>query len=1433
MKKLFRFFRFFFYLSKVKYCLFPLVFFSAVNLFGQNYNMRFKHIGIPEGLSNNHITDINQDEYHYIWIATKRGLNRFDGLKVNQFIYPLDNNTNLLNEHIVDLEPNIDGGIWIATKSGLLLHKNGNFQQYRIIENYRIDIHKVVRINNQNWFCTSYGIYHYNGETNNFKKIEIAEKSDSVYAFLNDAEILTILLNTEGDNLWICTSKGGIYLKSLKTNVIRPYKLQHSEEQTSNNVFINDIYEDNQKNIWFGSTQGLWIKHSNDVANEKVSFPDFDIANNGVYSIAQDSEGKIWCSVADLGLFVIDLKNSITKRFSAEDDSKLNLSSGFINKIFIDSQDNLWLGHQEVGIDYSITEYHQKISYYNNVKDEQSFVPTPVRKIVPINNEKVLVVYEEAENPINKGMSIIPIMNVVDNSRIAEIKHVKLNRGNIDITHILFLNDKFAVLTYDSIYLFNNDLLYKDEAILSIIPEVVLFETYVMFPYIQNDNFWILGEHLRRFDLKTGKEELYMQDINLDRFIIDDHGLLWGAASNNGLKIIDLKNKKVLAQFNNDPVYEKSISDNNINCIYQDSEGFIWVGTEFGLNKVQPNIDSIIARNNGFYNEGLFKEIKFKRFKTTDGLSNNAVKSILEDNKKRLWLGTGNGISIVDMSTNNIFNLGYLEGIQEGNFIENSCTKTDDGTMCFGGEKGLNIFNPDSISFKEKPNRTIINELQIFNKIVSVGSIHRGRVILNQAIEETKKIELSYKDKIISIGFVAVDFEHPNEIKYFYKLDGFDINWIQAGSENSVTYTKLLPGDYNFKVKAKNINCQWTEETNLIINVSTPFWATWLFRILIMIVGAYFIAFYVRFRLNSIKRQKKKLETIVHQRTEDLERANYELEEQKNEIIGQRDQLVELNQEIKNVNVQKLKFFTNISHELRTPLTLILAPIEKLIKTQGFEPFVQQSHNLIYRNAFRLLELINQLLNFRKIETGYMHLHTKEADIVLYIRELAKQFKEFALQRGQIFEINSESDSIITWFDDDKLGKILTNLLSNAMKYTFEGGKISLNITTVKEGYQMDLLEDTKYLMIEIVDTGIGISEKHINKIFERFYQVEDSNQESVGTGIGLSVTKSLVELHKGKITVKSNIGKGSCFRVLLPLGKDYLNENEKFNDKSNSEEFVYEKSYGLVNIYKNYESEDCGFYTNRDTILIVEDNLDLCHFMKDFLCEEYNVVLAYNGKEALEKLDEINHINIIISDIMMPGLDGLSFCKKVKDNIHTSHLPVLLLTAKHGEESILEGLKTGADDYIIKPFSEEVVKAKLRNIIAHRNNLKKKYSKQLSIEPSEITTTSRDEEFILKAMEVVEENMSDSDFDIKMFASSLAMSPSTLLRKLKGITGESSDKFIRSFRLKRAAQLLQKSQLLVTEICYDVGFTNQKHFSTAFKNYFSLSPTEYQKKYR
>jgi signal transduction histidine kinase/ligand-binding sensor domain-containing protein len=1232
-------------------CSFDTTFITA-----QHYNVKFKHIGIQEGLSNNHITDILQDEFGYMWIATERGLNRYDGHQM--IIFPNQNESvNLfLNHEIIGLERNMHGGIWILTKKGLTLYNKGKFQVKPLATDPGIIINSAAVIDNKNWFFTTHGIYGYNEELELFDKISIVGNTDFKYSFLNNTGISTAFLEPNLDQLWICTSSKGVYVKKLSSNLLQPYLFKPNESQAANNIFVKKILKDNLGNIWFAGPEGLWLKPHHSDTPKRIEFSGTSYNNNEIFYIEKDHENNIWCAVSDLGIIVLNDHGEVIEHIDGDDHNMSDLSSGFINKIIFDHQNNLWLGHKEEGIDFLATKFDRKIGYYRNLTDIGGFMSTKVKRIVPLKNDDILIAYESPNNPIVSGLNLISTGQGNFLSQPEQIKGITLNQDDLDITEVITVDNQIGVSTYDHIYTFEMSLLDQETPTIDIKPRISQFDEFVMFHYIHQNKYWLLGQNLRTYNISTHKEEIHSENLNLDRFLIDDQDIMWGAASHSGLVIIDLKQKKKLQQFFNEPLNNKSISDNNINCLYKDTNGTMWVGTEFGLNKIE-NAQSAYAAYEPEKFKSSLKDLEFQRFKIEDGLSGNSIKSILEDNRKRLWLSTDHGVSMLDLNTKEIYKLGKQEGIQEGNFIVNSSAKGEDGTIYFGGEMGLNFFNPDSINFVKPKSQIFINNLKILNQTVMTGVKYRNRIILENNIETTEQIELNYKEKLIHIGFVAIDFEHPQEIKYYHKMEGFDIDWVKSKPGTGAYYTRVPAGEYTFRVKAQTSHNQWIDEARLKVIIHPPFWMSWWFVSLVVLLTSGLVILYIRLRLSSIKRQKNKLEEIVHERTQELEKANMGLLEQKDEIQLQRDQLQKLNQRIKRSNAIKLSFFTNISHELRTPLTLIIAPIEQLIRSKGLTPEIQQKHSLIYKSTLRLNELINQLLQFRKMETGNLKLEARKSDLIPFLKNLSDQFVEYANQSEIQYKFNCDIKSVVTWYDGDKLTKIISNLLSNAFKYTPKGGIVRLNISCTPAELSK------QYIKIEVADTGIGIANSELTEIFDPFYQHENPNLKAEGTGIGLHYTRSLVKLHKGDIKVESELGKGSKFTVTIPLDGAYLGKNEKIKLADDTFNPAGEKFYSIHNNIQIKMSKTTQFDKDKHTLLIVEDNLDMCLLIQNLLEDDYNIEITNNGKDALSYLKTSDTIDLVISDVMMPVMDGISFCKSVKTDINTSHLPVIMLT--------------------------------------------------------------------------------------------------------------------------------------------------------------------------
>ncbi|HEY0769895.1 MAG TPA: ATP-binding protein, partial [Sphingobacteriaceae bacterium] len=698
-------------------------------------------------------------------------------------------------------------------------------------------------------------------------------------------------------------------------------------------------------------------------------------------------------------------------------------------------------------------------------------------------------------------------------------------------------------------------------------------------------------------------------------------------------------------------------------------------------------------------------------------------------------------------------------------FHENAGLKTSAGELLFGGSNGFNIFDPTKVQFSEGKSKVVLTDFQLFNRSVKIGEELNGDVMLDQAISTVESITASHVNNVFSIEFSALNFFHPQKTQYRYMLEGFNKEWlITDANQRKVTFTNLDPGDYTFKVKASHGDGVWDgPETTLTITVLPPFWKS---SFAFVCYAALILAALVIVRTLIVRR----------------ERMNFRVQQEKLEA-----------QRMHELDEMKIRFFTNVSHEFRTPLTLILAPLENMLQSSTPD---QRTHlQVIQRNAKRLLNLVNQLLDFRKVEIQEVKLSTSEGDVVNFIRELVNSFSDVSKQKNIALNFRSTLAAYETNFDQDKVEKIIFNLLSNAFKFTL-AGSVEVEVSEHRT-------EERNYIRIDVADTGIGIPKDKQSKVFDRFYQNDVNGMISnEGNGIGLSIVNEFVKAHGGYMSLESEPMKGSRFSVYLPLDPV------------------------KVTIHLR-EGETPVAHADKPTLLLVEDNVDFRYYLKDQLLNEYSVLEADNGIEGLKKaIDTIP--DLIISDVMMPGMDGVQLCRELKSDRHTSHIPIILLTARHASEQKIQGFEFGADDYITKPFNFEILQSRIRNLIHQRQLFQQHFQKHLTVKASEVQITSLDEKLIKSAVETVERNINNPDFSVEELSRLMGMSRVLLYKKLLSLTGKSPIEFIRSIRLQRAAQLLEKSQCNVSEIAYQVGFNNPKYFAKYFKEEYNILPSAY-----
>jgi len=744
-------------------------------------------------------------------------------------------------------------------------------------------------------------------------------------------------------------------------------------------------------------------------------------------------------------------------------------------------------------------------------------------------------------------------------------------------------------------------------------------------------------------------------------------------------------------------------------------------------------------------------------------------------------------LSKLNLSTGSFKNYTKQDGLPEFITSVSFCFKSKDGRMFINTSEGQVVFHPDNLKDDPITPLVVLSNIELFNR-------PGEKLIYKGFLSEIKEIILPYNHNDIRFDFVGLHFSSPENNRYKYILENFDNNWSDAGNQRYATYTNLDPGEYIFKVTASNKDGIWNETgTSIAVIIKPPWWqTTWAYLVYLIIVAGFLYLIW--------KTQLRRL------------RIKHEFELSKFEA-----------QKLYEVDEIKSRFFANISHEFRTPLTLILGPSKDLMEKINDEE-IKRVLGMINRNAKKLLALVNQLLDVSKLESGSMKLETEPQNIVPLIKNILFTFSSFAERKGIKIKFTFTDNEIISYIDSDKIEKIITNILSNAFKFTPEGGNVEVNIS-----------KDAKFVNIIISDTGIGIPEEKLSKIFDRFFQVDGSHtRDYEGTGLGLSLTKELIELHKGTIEVESTAGKGSVFMIRIPLGKAHLKPEEIIEKRKGSKLAVNSTKFdSLLELdEKNYDELKSEF-SEKDSLpqlLIVEDNSDVRKYVKEILKNNYSTIEAVDGEDAWTK--STMHIpDLIISDIMMPRMNGFELCAKLKNDERTSHIPVILLTAKATLQDKIEGFETGADEYLMKPFEPQELKARIKNLIEQRKRLHKYFQKEGILDVSQTSITSTDKKFLQKVYEIINENLSDAEFTNEMFAEKLAVSRSLLYKKLTSLTGESPRELIKRIRLYKAAELIVSRFGNLSEVAYEVGFENPAYFSEAFKKQFGVTPSHYKKK--
>jgi signal transduction histidine kinase/DNA-binding response OmpR family regulator len=872
---------------------------------------------------------------------------------------------------------------------------------------------------------------------------------------------------------------------------------------------------------------------------------------------------------------------------------------------------------------------------------------------------------------------------------------------------------------------------------------------------------------------------------NVRSLLVDRSGTLWVGTWADGLHQFDEQSGK-FKRFVHDAGNPHSVANNFIRAIYEDCAGRLWIGTDGGLDELDRATK------------------QFKHYTEKDGLPNNKIWGILEDDRGRLWLSTNNGISCFDpkASTNSAFkNYTVRDGLSHQEFNRGAYFKSNNGEMFFGGMNGVTAFHPDGIGDNPFVPPVVITACKRYNTDDA-----EGIAIVERGISARQEIKFSYKDNIISFEFAALNFRNSEQNQYAYKLEGYREQWIQLGAHREATFTNLDPGEYVLRVKGSNNDGVWNEEgASLKIIITPPWWRTWWAYALYGVI--FFGLLYGLRRYETSRQQFKHRAELEHVQAEKLHELNH----------------------------LKSRFFANISHEFRTPLTLIMGQVEALHSDETAES-KKAKLAMAARNAQKLLTLINQLLDLSKFEAGQMTLRASQQNIVPLLKHLTATFESWAAQKKIALQFETSQDDVPVRFERDKIEKVMYNLLSNALKFTPEGGKVSVQLAVLSDqlsviSHQLPVkkLMADDCLLITIRDSGIGIPHDRLPYIFDRFYQVDSSQtREYEGTGIGLALVQELVQLHGGGISVESAVGFGTTFVISLPLGNAHLKPEQMVVSEQlsvNSDQLSVTSEQ--LSVFSTAQPATSGQQpaSSSDFILIVEDNADMRAFIGESLQDGYRILQAANGEEGFVKAQEYLP-DLIITDVMMPRVDGYEMTRRIRQDQVTCHIPIIMLTAKAAEEDKLEGLERGVDAYLTKPFNKKELQIRVRKLIELRRLLRQQTGTKAVLAPSKIEATSLDQQFLQRIQEIIEENLENEDFSVDDLAAKAGVGQRQLQRKLKALTDSSPQQCIRSMRLQRARQLLEQGAGTVSEIAFRLCYGTVAAFSEAFREEFGEPPS-------
>ena len=1305
----------------------------------------FRHFGVEDGLPQNTINCIIQDQQGFMWFGTKDGLSRYDGYSFRNFRYNSKDKNSIGNNFIRCLYQEKSGMIWVGTDIGVYLYNPDTelFSRFALETAQGICIEKEVNDIKSDqegnlWFAVDWqGVFHYKVHQNElvFYKVNAIVNAWSIcidrdnqvwigthggglsrYDWENDCfetisdeknigDAIYRLFQDNYNDLLIGTNNRGIQKLNLIDMQLKPL----FDQAGKNLFFVRDIIRKSDNELFIGTESGLFMY---DVQDKTIrhfvheTFDPYSLSDNAIYSLYKDLEGGFWIGTYFGGVNYYPPQHTPFVRFYPQ--NKHNSIQGKrVREFQQDQYGGIWIGTEDNGLNY----YNPKTNTFKN------FMPDGQGSIVYHNVHGLLADGDRLwVGTFTHGVDIIDIKTQ------KVIRHFQKTESQNSLCD----NSVFSI--------------YKDDA----------------------GNIWfgtIYGLSL----YEPQKDRFTKVDFTGNVFIYDIFqsydGMLWFATFNQGIFRYNPRTKE-WKEFKHDPDNPGSIVHNKIISIYEDSKKNLWFTSEGGgICKYHP------------------KNETFTSYSTQNGLPSNVVYKILEDNKSRLWLTTNNGLSCYNPDDNIIKTYTVVSGLLGNQFNYKSGYKAPDGKLYFGCLNGFIAFDPLSFTENEVIPPVVITGFRLFNQEYETVPVDS---ILTNSIHNLKNVRLKYNQSSFTIDFAALSYIAPEKNNYIYILEGFENNWTPLTGKHSVTYSNVPPGHYTFRVKAANNDGIWNKQAiALKIRVYPPFYRTnWAYFIYTLSLISFALFLTISFKKRIEDRNKRRLELFENEKDKELYQA-------------------------------KIAFFTNIAHEIRTPLSLIKGPLEHILTEEVSEEERSENLEVIQRNTYRLLDLSNQLLDFRRVEEKGFRLNYMDTDIKQLIRNIYTRFKPTAVQKGLSVELQLPEESLFADVDREAFTKIISNLFTNAIKYG--NSQIVLNLESNKDA---SIKNETSHFVLKISNDGNLIPGEIKEKIFQPFYQIGDENGNKInsGTGLGLPLARSLAELHRGELYFDDSSVSLNIFVLKLPMKQATSITLQKEN--ANRDTDIEEKTTS----------------SNKPVLLIVEDDKELLQFLSGKFKHNYHIFKAYNGKIALEILEK-EDVDIVVTDIMMPETDGLQLCMEIKSNVNYSHIPIIILTAKTDLKSKIGSLDAGADAYVEKPFSMEHLSAQITNLLNNRNKVKQAFINSPSQNIGSIALTKADENFLEKVTQIIHKNLSETLFNVDSLSEELHMSRSSLHRKIKGISELTPNDFIQLVRLKKAVELLEEGSYRINEIYFLVGFNSSSYFSKSFKKQFGMSPKDFVKR--